>query len=308
MKSIFIQWLTISVLSFVCQPSIAQTNEADSEPKFEMISIPLTLRSPKDRAEYLVKHYWDRFDFNDIRHISHSKEAEQALANYLDLKNHVSMDVMSSSIKETLKKAEVNKKMFSFMAGLIEKYLYEPESPLEDDELLISALEYITEESSIDEAEKIRPAMLLKLVLNNRIGTTAANFKYKLADGTTGKLHDIESDYLILFFNDPDCLQCNETSEQMSHSFVVNDFIKRGILKVLSLYPYDNVAGWRSHQKFMPKEWINSYDNGCEIMNNEIYDLKSTPTLYLLSKDKRVLLKNCDLAKIELYLSRANTN
>lgn len=303
MKHIFALWLAISFISTLSSPSMAQSEGAKDEPQFEMVSIPSVLRTPTERAEYLVMHYWDRFNFNDMRFISHSEVTEQALANFIDLKNHVSKDMIVASMKNLMAKAEANKRMFAHICALMEKYLYEPESPLEDEELLIPVLEYMVNSSSLDESDKIRPEMLLRLVSRNRIGKEASDFKYSLANGKSGEMSLIDSDYLILFFNDPDCLECNEAGRQILASFVIGDFINRGLLKILSIYPYDNVEGWKQRSNLMPKEWINAYDDGCEIMNNEIYDIKSTPTLYLLSKQKRVLLKNCGVNDIEMFLS-----
>ncbi len=38
--------------------------------------------------------------------------------------------------------------------------------------------------------------------------------------------------------------------------------------------------------------WINGYDKELTVLERELYDLKAMPTLYLLDKDKKVLLKD----------------
>lgn len=40
------------------------------------------------------------------------------------------------------------------------------------------------------------------------------------------------------------------------------------------------------------------------LKNDEIYDLKAIPTLYLLNKEKKVLLKDATFQQIENYLSQ----
>ena len=55
----------------------------------------------------------------------------------------------------------------------------------------------------------------------------------------------------------------------------------------------------------MPKDWINSYDKSVSLKNDEIYDLKAIPTLYLLNKEKKVLLKDATVAQIDQYLQDA---
>ena len=57
----------------------------------------------------------------------------------------------------------------------------------------------------------------------------------------------------------------------------------------------------------MPAGWINSYDSTVSLKNDEIYDLKAIPTLYLLDKDKKVVLKDVTFNQVEYYLRREQT-
>ena len=51
------------------------------------------------------------------------------------------------------------------------------------------------------------------------------------------------------------------------------------------------------------KEWTNGYDKELVIKNKNLYDLRAIPTLYLLDKNKTVLLKDATLQKVEQYLA-----
>ena len=50
--------------------------------------------------------------------------------------------------------------------------------------------------------------------------------------------------------------------------------------------------------------WINSYESTVSLKNVEIYDLKAIPTLYLLDKDKKVVLKDVTFNQVENYLKQ----
>ena len=45
------------------------------------------------------------------------------------------------------------------------------------------------------------------------------------------------------------------------------------------------------------------YDKELVIKNKNLYDLRAIPTLYLLDKNKTVLLKDATLQKVEQYLA-----
>lgn len=58
----------------------------------------------------------------------------------------------------------------------------------------------------------------------------------------------------------------------------------------------------------MAKHGISSRDDkrlrrGAKITERQLYDLKAMPTLYLLDKDKRVILKDAPVEQIEQWLT-----
>ena len=54
----------------------------------------------------------------------------------------------------------------------------------------------------------------------------------------------------------------------------------------------------------MPSNWIHAYDHTGRIRGEEIYDLKTSSTLYLLDKEKKVLLKDTKIEQIEQFLQK----
>ncbi len=271
---------------------------------FQMVSVPGVITEPEDRAAYLVKHYWDKFDFMDTTLIHLPEITEQAISNYIDLMKYVPAEEASSSIKDMMNRASADSMMFVYFAGLYEKYLYDANSPMRDESLYIYVLDAVLEAPVLDEVSKIRPAHLLELALKNREGDPAADFTYTLADGKKGTLYHIKADYLLLFFYNPDCHACKEVTDQLAASPIVTEWIKEDKLKVLAVYPDEDLEAWKSHISYMSASWINSYDSTVSLKNDEIYDLKAMPALYLLDKDKKVILKDVTFNQVENYLKR----
>lgn len=284
-----------------------QTKEVQDSAKtrtFELPTVPSVITEPGERAEYLAKHYWDKFDFADTALIHMPEITEQATSNYIDIMKYVSPEVASVSIKQMMNKAAADSTMFAYFAGLYEKYLYDPNSPLRNEALYIYVLQSILDEPVLDDVNKIRPAHLLELALKNRIGEPAIDFTYTLANGQKGTLYGTKADYLLLFFYNPDCHACKEITDQLTASAMVNDRIKKKELKILAVYPDEDLAAWRQHLSYIPASWINSYDSSVALKNDEVYDLKAIPTLYLLDKDKKVVLKDVTFNQIEDYLQK----
>lgn len=293
----------LCLLSFIWLFGVCNGQQTEGH-TFQMVAIPSVITEPEERAAYLVKHYWDKFDFTDTTLIHLPEIMEQAVSNYIDIMKHVPAKAASSSIKEMMNKASADSAMFVCFYGLYEKYLYDPDSPVRDESLFVYVLEAVLEAPVLDEVSKIRPAHLLELALKNRVGEPAADFTYTLADGKKGTLYHTKADYLLLFFYNPDCHACQETADQLAASPLVTEWIGNNKLKILAVYPDEDLEAWKNHIPYMPASWINSYDSAVSLKNDEIYDLKAIPTLYLLDKDKKVILKDVTFNQVENYLKQ----
>lgn len=260
---------------------------------FVMPAIPQELTSNEQRAAYLVAHYWDNFDFANTAYISQTEEVtEQAFVNYIDLFPYAPKEVVGTSIVQMLDKAFArNKKMFDYFAELYEKYLYDHNSPYRNEEYYILALQGITFSQKIDDTRKIRPFSQLARVMKNRTGKTATNLRFTLKNGTHMKLSDIKGQYTILFFNDPDCRDCKQAKELLSQ-------IKNPEVKVAAIYPYDDMTLWQAAT--YPEGWINGHS--LSVSEDELYDLPTIPTIYLLDSAKKVVLKEVTADQIMEYL------
>jgi hypothetical protein len=268
---------------------------------FQMITIPSVLTNPAERAEYLMMHYWDNFDFSDTVYLHLTEITEQAFVDYVDVMPYTSIPVVSASIKNMLKKAETENKVFKYFIDLYEKYLYDPNSPMRNDEFFIPVLEAMLNSPAVE--EKTRPAYLLELAKQNRQGEKATDFTYTLAGGRKATLYSIPSDYILMFFYNPDCHNCQEVSEQLQASPAIQYLIRNGKISILAVYPDEDISAWKNYLSRMPKEWINSYDASTRL-KDEIYALKAIPTLYLLDKNKVVLLKDPTFEHLEQYLQQ----
>lgn len=93
---------------------------------------------------------------------------------------------------------------------------------------------------------------------------------------------------------------CREITEEICASPLLNEMQERGSLKILSLYPDEDLTAWRDHLGDMPERWIKGYDDGLVISSQRLYNLNAIPSLYLLDAEKRVLIKDgTSVAQIE---------
>lgn len=264
--------------------------------------IPDIITTPQERAAYYIHHYWDGYSLTDTVFV-HSDDTEQLYADFIDALRYADTSEYRPALQKMMSLMEADSIAYAHFCRLSEKYLYDPNSPMRNEEYYIPVLEQMINSKRLTELEKIRLADRLKQAHKNRPGMKAADFSYVTPNGKTDKMHQLESDYVLLFFYDPDCHNCLKFEQILSDipSFV--DMQQNGTLRVLAVYPDDNKEEWLYKISQMPQGWIVGWNEQGDIRSKQLYDIRATPTLYLLDKQKKVILKDVSLEKVIQYLS-----
>lgn len=261
--------------------------------------------APEERVEWLRWHYWDNFDFADTAFLARADTLQlfEAYARYVQLLFSAPTD--GAPMDSLMRRAAVSRPMLDYFAMLADQVLGDPNSPLRNDEFYIPVLRAQLSSPWYDEYERLAPEYRLSLASQNRIGQPANDFSYTLASGATGSLYGLRAEYVLLFINNPGCPMCREIREAISASPMLTELIEHGRLRVLALYPDENLDEWRAYREQIPASWINAYDDGCVLREKGLYDLSAIPSLYLLDAQKRVLVKDAtDVALVEEVIDR----
>ena len=283
------------LLSLFVAPSVAfaQTTEP-----FPEITVPAIYTDQASYVAYYISHYWDRYDFAAYDKKYAEETTGQAFANFaylLQMQSGIGAATpeAQSAVKAMLTRAAVSEDAYWHFLDLCEHYFYEPNSPMRNDEFFIPAIAHaLSTKSPLDEDSKSRYRTLKKTVERNRPGTMATDFVYTTAGGSQGRISQIKSDILIIYFYNPGCADCRRVKDMLVESEAVGRLHKEGRLKVLAVYPDEDLTEWKKYLAENPKWWISSYDKGAVVQSRNLYDLKAIPTLYLLDKDKNVVLKD----------------
>ena len=280
-------------LFMACSTLFAQSGEP-----FPEITVPAIYTDQASYVAYYIAHYWDRYNFAAYDKKYSEETTGQAFANFaylLQMQSGIGAATpeVQSAVKTMLTRAAVSEDAYWHFLDLCEHYFYEPNSPMRNDEFFIPAIDHaLSTKSPLDEASKSRYRSLKKTVERNRPNTVATDFTYTTQSGAQGRMHQIKSEILLLYFYNPGCADCRRVKDMLVASEAVDALHKAGRLKVLAVYPDEDLAEWKKYLHENPKWWINSYDKGTVVMSRNLYDLKAIPTLYLLDSTKRVVLKD----------------
>ena len=296
---VFIIIFTMLVVS--CAPKQKSREQQPKSYHFRYVQPPMQA-TEEQQVAYMRDHFWDKFDFADTLYTTKADTTEMmhAFAGYVG--NFVG-PLNQEPIRKLMQRASASKKMFDYFVMLAEKVLHDPNSPYRSDELYIAVLEAQLASPHYDKYEKMAPEYDLRVVSQNRIGQKANDFDYTDRKGRTRNMYSLKSDFVIVYINNPGCSMCRDITEALKQSQIIAELQRKGRLRVLAIYPDENLDEWHKHLSDMPSEWINGYDRGCRIERENLYNVSAIPALYLLDKEKKVLVKDStNVGEIEYTL------
>ena len=291
----------LTLLLVACKGNDKQLSH-DTKPTFTIPEIPLTFNTSELCSEYLMTHYWDNYDFSDSTLLGVPEYSEHAFAAFIGMLENVSLETAGKGVNKLMETSFKYQNAYQYFTGLSEKYLYDPNSPVRNESVFGLFLKARLDNPELDEIHKWRARKQWELICKNKPGSMSTDFRFALANDSEKQMKSISAPLLLLYFHNPDCHECKVVKEKILLSPVFGKAVSEGELKVLALYPDEDLAAYRQFKNEFPSEWIYAYDKRCVIKKKELYDLKAIPTLYLLDKDKIVLLKDVAFETIESYL------
>lgn len=281
---------------------------------------------PAAAAEYALEHYWDGFLNGEGLTTPKAvlgvldEEVEQALSNYIALLTEVKNDASPDNLAplkmaqkgvrhffsklEARQKADTSSNTYLRMAELVTKYLYDPNSPMRDEDLYLPFAEAAAESACTSGDMRNAYRFEAKQCRTNTFGSKVPDFNYSDINGHKGSLYAVKAEYTMLFFSNPGCESC----KQIIHDVMARNYIELMIsnrkLAVVNIYIDEEVSKWREYSPNYPSCWINGYDYTFSLRDSGKYDIRAIPSLYLLDSDKRVLMKDADTEKVLKFLDK----
>jgi len=302
MNKITVILMTVLVMTGCGQKKVEQTAALP----FPDISLPSMIQTQQDAADYYAEHFWDLLTDPERNHPSDSllvsgvsrDDVEQKYANWLSILDMTSLKVSEKSVKRLYDRALACEKkdsasnVFETFAALADKYMYDPNSPLRNEEYYFHYASRLSSYEGFSMEERDRYAHHASECSLNRLGHIASDFRFADARGRIRTLHEIDSPYTLLFFSNPGCEACMNIITMLKSEPKVAQMISEGRLAVLNIYIDEDIQAWREYMPVYPDNWYNGFDPDLVIRNENLYSVRAIPSLYLLDKEKRVILKD----------------
>lgn len=292
-------------LATACGSSTTTQQEAatESAPRsLRLPSVPAAMTDPAERLIYVLDHYWDSMPWDDTAAVADTAFMEQTLVDYFELMALADSAASARGASIMLDAAARRPQALRRVAEIAERYLYSPESPMYRPESYAVVIDALAAVPSLPPDIAERGAHDHAEIMTNRCGTRATDFSYLTRSGSWRTLaHTIGvTAHTIVLFYDSDCNVCASVEAMLRDSQRINEAIAAGTLTVLAIDPFTpDEATWRTHAATLPESWTVGYAPAVDA--DELYILRSTPSLYLLDSTGRILTKDADAATLRSW-------
>jgi thiol-disulfide isomerase/thioredoxin len=258
------------------------------------------------RWRYIRDRYFDQFEMADPR-LVHAPFFFQRVEQYINKLTVQHPDSLIKAIDVVLTKVQPAEETFKFYlvhflnkfakskivgmdavyVHLVDTYYNKGLAPWTDEEQL---------------AKIVKNANTLKPIL---IGKIAPDIKVEKRDKTPINLYDVKSDFTVLFFWAPDCGHCKKSMPKMLE--VYEKFKSRGVevFAVCSKVTDKVPECWKYiDEKEGMDRWINVVDPYLKSRYKQIYDIRSTPQIFILDDKKEIISKRIGAEQLEEVLEK----
>jgi len=296
------------MLAVSCKEKIETRN-------FPTIKVPSMYIDEAQVLDYYLDHYWDAFlDVKEEYHCDSlmvngvsAENLSKACVQYSQLLLAAGLDDARRSMLTTLsglerfQEAYPQTNVFAEVTKLLCSLEYDPNSPVRDEDIYGPFAGALSRSAFCPQEQ--RPLYAReeeKCALNSR-GTRASDFEFIDTEGRTGTLYGIKADILVLNFINPGCHACEEVVAAFKDPAFMQ-LISTGKVCVLGMYIDEEIDKWFDSRAELPSEWVCGYDPYQVIRGDGLYDVRAIPSIYVLDRDKTVLLKDAPFDRTIAYL------
>lgn len=292
-----------------------------------------SLKDSSFSYHYFRAHYFDNIDLKDDRLVN-TPVFHNKLEYYFSDKMLIQIpDTVVKYAFDLVDRLQPGSEMFKYVVHFI-TYKYETSKIMGHDKVFVEmALKYYCpgykEGNSIatwmkqDKLETMceRAEILQHLV----IGVRPPNISLRdTTDVNWLNFYDIDADYTILYFWDPECGHCKKDTPKLAKLY--NEKFKERNVEIFAVgkatgedfekwkkfihdnnLSFINVGLTQSLYDAASKDWrqfIPKYTNVQSLNYSEHYDIYATPKVFLLDKDKKIIAKSLSIGQLEELLDR----
>ena len=171
-------------------------------------TVPSIIKDGTEATEYVMDHFWDAFlgrnlpcDTNIVNGVL-AGDVESAVGTYLTvLEQNCGLDFARKAVGnffgaiERFQAADTSSNVFGFFEKTISRYLYDPNSPVRNEDLYLPFVKGLSESPFVPEGMRQAYAHDASMCSLNQAGTVATDFIFTDLGGRRHSLHSVQADH-----------------------------------------------------------------------------------------------------------------
>lgn len=255
---------------------------------------------------YYKNHYWDGFDLGDPTLLRLSQPIyKNKVEEYLDKLIAPNPDSITHAISEM---AQIAKKDFDTYKYLVwtTTIKYQNAEIMGLDKVFVHLYDTYFASGEMDywANEQLKKNLKERAdqLRSSLIGMAAPNLIMQDQNLQKRELYSLKNDYTVIYFYDPDCGHCKKETPKL-REFVEATKYDVGIFSVSADTSIVKMKDYISTMSM--GNWTNVNGPRTYTVNyQKVYDAMTTPTIYVLNKEKEIIAKKIPAARIEEFIGQ----
>jgi thiol-disulfide isomerase/thioredoxin len=253
---------------------------------------------------YYRKHYWDNIDFSDDRFLR-TPVFHKKLERYMTAIIPKQADSLIMEIDNMIQRTKENHEMREYLLWYFTN-TYETSNIMGYDRIFVHMVDQyftnttydwlnpVVQKNMIDRVNQVRhlllgeyaPALIMADTLNELVS-----------------LHEIVADYIIVIFWSTTCGECKREVKTLNEFYRSTDLD----LQIYAVNTDTAFSNWKNYISRKNLGWVNVNGNLSLTGDyHDLYDIYSTPVIYVLDDRKRIIAKRLAAESIPAFLKRHN--
>jgi thioredoxin-related protein len=251
--------------------------------------------------QHIATHFFDYMPWEDSR-IYATPVFYNKMLHFISLLHQFSPEQGALFLQNTLSFLHDYPTSYMQVCLFLNKKMGPPGYPMWHERACIIVLKDMLLHASLTEKEKKYYTDMLHLLDQNHPGSTVPDIPLLLSTGDTSSLKNIKANYMLLYLQHPECHSCISVKEKMLANTYLTQMIDSNKIQVLTLYFENDRSVWERFVAEAPAHFLHAWDYQEKIEKEHLFDTRAIPVIFLLDKDKKIIVKDLQDNELESIL------
>ena len=255
------------------------------------------------RYNFVKNHFWDNFNFGRAGLIR-TPIFQEKLDTYFKKLILQLPDSMINPMIHVIEMSKKNEEVYHYVFLYLLNEANQSQIMGMDKAFVVLSEKYILNNPKnwLDTGVVRKVRERVEAVKPNLVGNIAPDLKLPDSEGNFYSLRQVNAKFTLLYFWEPDCSHCQKTTPILNKD-LYQIFKNKGV-EIFAVLTQNNKEKWmKAIQEYKIQEWTHVWDPTYSSNFRKLYDVTSTPIIYILDKNKKILAKRLDVESSVKFLN-----